>query len=90
MGASSNLRLTRMGLATLGVADAAGGAIIVIIVVIVRAGGGAGLLGVGVSWDVGRVVGVALDLVGHDGRYACIAIVAYVTARLNKVFRRIA
>ena len=90
MGASSNLRLTRMGLATLGVADAAGGAIIVIIVVIVRAGGGAGLLGVGVSWDVGRVVGVALDLVCHDGRYAGVAVMACVAAGLNKVFRGVA
>ena len=84
MGASSYLRLTRMGLTALRVAYAGRG---VGIIVIVRVRGGARVLGVG----VGRrrvcgvvVVRVALGLVGHDSRYACVTVVSCVTARLNE------
>ena len=85
----SYLRLTGMGLTTFGVAYAAGG-IITIIVPVVCVWCRTRVLGIRVSGDVGRVVGVALHLVGHDGRYAGITIVACVTARLNKIFRRVA
>lgn len=88
-GVYSYLRLTGMDLATFGVAYAAGG-IIAIIVIVIRVRRRTRVLGIRVAGNVGRIVGVALHLVGHDGRYAGITVVACVTARLNKVFRRVA
>ena len=78
-----------MGLTALGIVYASRG--VGIVVAVVCAGSRAGILGVSVD---GRrvcgvvVVGVALDLIGHDGRYTCVTIMSCVTARLNEGIRR--
>ena len=88
-------RLTRMGLTPRGITDATGVIRIkcaaIIVLSIVRVGSRGRGLGV-CLWGVCGVVvvRVALDLVGHDGRYAADTVLSCVTARLNKVFRRIA
>lgn len=81
---NSRLRLTRMGLTALRVANA--GLCVGIVVVVVGAGGRARFLGVRVGGGLCGVVvvGVALDLIGHDRRYTCATVMSCVSARLNE------
>lgn len=78
-----------MGLTAFRVAYAGAVGILSRVVIIVGMRGRPWFLGVyirRVGRECGVVVRVCLDLIAHDGRYACIAIVSYVTTRLNKVF----